>query len=149
MAVQTVYPNNIPAAKPGHVSNMEKSNLISRTILDDAGVGFGLPVVDDTVSGTARLVTTGDTHILGIVAREQTGNPLTPNKIGKHESAAILTLGVIHVLTKVAVKAGDPVLVIVATGEFTNATGAGNVAIDNARFDRDAGAGELVRIRLG
>lgn len=44
MPIQTTYAETLTAGKVGALVNMEHSDIISRTVEDAAGIGFGLPV---------------------------------------------------------------------------------------------------------
>lgn len=149
MAVQTIYPNVPPEAVEGHLANMEKSNLISKTVKTADGIGFGKAVTHGAEDGTVVVTGAGTTFILGITVREQSVRPGTPNKFALNDSARIATKGVVYVVAGANVTRGAQVNVVVATGAFTSATGAGIIAINGAHFDNTASAGDLVKVRLG
>lgn len=150
MAVQTTYSETISAARAGQIANTEPNVLISRTVEDADGIGFGLAVSQGDTDDGCIAFTTGETAILGITVRERSVRPETPNKFARYESARIMTKGVIWVTASVAVDAGDPVYVIPATGAFAKTNASSAVQIANARWDSSAGSGGgLAKVRLG
>lgn len=158
MAVQTTYNETIDAARAGMIANEEPVVLISRTIIDAAGVGFGKVVQEAAADGskdgqcTADLSTAAmDAYkFLGITVRERSVRPETPNKFGQYESARIMRKGVIWVEVAGAVVAGTDVTVTLATGVIGSvAVGAGVVAIPNARWESSTGGAGLAKLRLG
>lgn len=143
MATQSTYSEALDPGRPGALADLGHNVLISRTI--EAGgddVAFGKPVTQGASDYEARLITTGDTAVLGIAVRDR-ASPSDVFKAG--ESARILTEGVIWVTAAVAVDAGDPVTVVLASATFSNT---GGVAITGARYEESGDAGALVPIRL-
>ena len=142
--VQSSYETRIDNAKEGHIDNMETSVLISRTVETAAGIGFGKPVTQG--SNDKGVIATGGstTSVLGITMRDRSVR--TADKISQYEDAVIMTKGVIWVTAAVAVDAGDPVHVIVASNTFSKT---GGVTLSNARWDTSASANALAKVRLG
>lgn len=157
MAVQTSYSETIGAARAGMIANEEPSVLISRTIIDAAGVGFGKVVQEAAADGSKDGQCTADLDTadmdafkyLGITVRERSVRPETPDKFGQYESARIMRKGVIWVAVAAAVKAGEDVTVTLASGVLgTAAVGAGVVAIPNARWESSTSGAGLAKLRL-
>lgn len=158
MAVQTSYSENIRPAVAGQIANMEDAVLISRTVADAAGVGFGKVVQEAAADGTKDGQCTGDLNtaamdafkFLGVTVYERSVRPETPTKDGQYESARIMRKGVAWVEVASAVVAGTDVTVTLATGVLGSAAvGAGVVAIPNARWDSSTAGAGLAKLRLG
>lgn len=154
MAIQTTYSETIDQARAGMIANSEPNTLLSRTVEDADGVGFGAVVQQGTNdNGCLADLDTSDMDantFLGIIVRERSVNPATPNKFAQYESARILRKGPIWVEADGAVSAGDDVTVTLATGALgTKAVTSGVVAIPNARWDTSAADGALAVVRLG
>jgi len=158
MAVQSTYSEGISAARVGQIANEEPVVLISRTVADGAGIGFGKVVQEASTDGSTDGLCTADldtadmnaTTYLGVTVRERSVRPETPNKFGQYESARIMRKGVIWVEVAAAVKAGEDVTVTLASGVLgTAAVGAGVVAIPNARWDSSTSGAGLAKLRLG
>lgn len=157
MAVQTTYSENIGAARAGMIANSEPCVMISRTIIDAAGVGFGKVVQEAATDGSKDGQCTADLDtadmdafkFLGITVRERSVRPETPDKFAQYESARIMRKGVIWVAVAAAVKAGEDVTVTLASGVLgTAAVGAGVVAIPNARWESSTSGAGLAKLRL-
>ena len=158
MAVQTTYNETIAAARAGMIANEEPVVLISRTIVDAAGVGFGKVVQEAAADGSKDGQCTADLDtadmdaykFLGITVRERSVRPETPTKFAQYESARIMRRGVIWVEVAGAVKAGEDVSVTLASGVLgTAGVGAGVVAIPNARWESSTSGAGLAKLRLG
>lgn len=153
-SVQTSYSENIRAAVAGQRANMEPVDLISRSVADVAGIGFGKVVQQGATDGacTADLDTTDmDAYrFLGITMRERGVTAENPNGWAQGESALIMRKGVIWVEVAGAVVAGTDVTVTLATGVLGSAAvGAGVVAIPNARWESSTSGAGLAKVRLG
>lgn len=156
MAVQTSYSETIGAARAGQIANEEPVVLISRTVADADGIGFGVVVMEAATDGskdgmcTATLTSLDAYTFLGITVRERSVRPETPNKFAQYESARIMRKGVIWVEVAGAVSAGEDVTVTLATGVLgSTAVGAGIVAIPNARWESSTSGAGLAKLRLG
>lgn len=158
MAVQTTYNETIDAARAGQIVNEEPVVLISRTVADAAGVGFGKVVQEAATDGSKDGQCTADLDtadmdaytFLGITVRERSVRPETPNKFAQYESARIMRKGVIWVEVAGAVKAGEDVTVTLASGVLgTAGVTSGVVAIPNARWDSSTSGAGLAKLRLG
>jgi hypothetical protein len=146
------------AARAGQIANTEPSVLISRTVADAAGIGFGKVVQEAAADGSKDGHCTADLDtadmdafkFLGITVRERSVRPETPNAFAQYESARIMRKGVIWVEVTGAVKAGEDVTVTLATGVLgTAAVASGVVAIPNARWDSSTAGAGLAKLRLG
>jgi len=159
MPVQSSYSESIGVARAGMIANEEPSVLISRTIIDAAGVGFGKVVQEASTDGSTDGQCTADLDtadldaykFLGITVRERSVRPETPNKFAQYESARIMRKGVIWVEVAGAVKAGEDVTVTLASGVLgTAGASAGTiVAIPNARWESSTSGAGLAKLRLG
>jgi hypothetical protein len=150
--MQTTYSNNIRPAVAGQRANMEPVDLISRTVEDAAGVGFGKVVQQGTLDNGCAADLTGMTAqtYLGITVRDRSVRPETPNKFAQRESAQIMRKGVIWVEVGEAVTPASIPSVTLATGVIGDtAVGAGVVAIPNARFETSTTGAGLAQLRLG
>lgn len=157
-SVQSNYTETMGAARAGMIANTEPVTLISRTIVDAAGVGFGKVVQEAVADGSKDEQCTGDLNtapmdafkFLGVTVRERSVRPETPDKFAQYETIRIMRRGVIWVDVAAAVKAGEDVTVTLATGVLgTAAVGAGIVAIPNARWESSTAGAGLAKLRLG
>lgn len=158
MAVQTSYSENISAAVAGMIANMEPSVIISRTVADADGVGFGKVVQEASTNGSTDGMCTADLDtadmdaltFIGITVMDRSVRPETPNKFAQYESARIMRKGVIWVTASAAVSAGTDVTVTLSTGALNSiAVGVGQVAIPNARWESSTSGAGLAKLRLG
>jgi hypothetical protein len=144
MGVQSEYLNNLAVAVAGMIANMVPATLISRTVEDAAGIGFGLPVAQGVNDKGVTATLGSPIAIVGITVRERSVSA-EADKFGQYEEARLMTKGVIWVVADDAVAAGDPVHVN-GDGTFTNT---GGTELPNARWDTSADADGLAQIRLG
>lgn len=152
MAVQTSYAANIRPAVAGQRANMEPVDLLSRTVEDAAGVGFGKIVQQGAADNgcTGDLTGMTDQTFLGITVRDRSVRVETPNLFAENESAQIMRKGVIWVEVDAAVTPASVPTVTLATGAIGDAAvAAGIVAIPNARFETSTTAAGLAQLRLG
>ena len=156
--VQSTYSKAISAARAGQIANEEPVVLISRTVVDAAGIGFGKVVQEAATDGSKDGQCTADLDtsdmdaytFLGITVRERSVRPETPSKFAQYESARIMRKGIIWVDVAGAVKAGQDVTVTLASGVLgTAGVGAGVVAIPNARWESSTSGAGLAKLRLG
>lgn len=155
-AVQTEYNERMSAARVGMIANEEPKLLISRTVEDALGIGFGKVVtqgvtdtgctadLDSTASGALDAY-----NFLGITCMDRGTRPATPDVFAEGESALIMRKGVLWVLTSATVNAGDDVYVTLSTGALHTTSGGGNVLIPNARWDSSVTGSGLAKLRLG
>lgn len=147
MATQTTYPDNISGAVAGLRGTMIPATLLSRTVEDAAGAGFGIAMARGTNDNGAKVFGTGDTAILGITVIDRGVN--TADKYSQYESANIMTKGHVWVQASVAVNDGDPVYVVPATGAFAKTSASSAVQIANAVWDSTTTSAGLALVRLG
>lgn len=157
MAIQDSYSETIRPAVAGQIANTEPKVLISRTIIDAAGVGFGKVVQEAATDGSKDGQCTADLNtaamnadkFLGITVRDRSVRVETPDKFAQYESCRIMRKGVIWVEVAGAVVAGTDVTVTLATGVLGSAAvAAGIVAIPNARWDSSTAGAGLAKLRL-
>ncbi|WP_299085285.1 hypothetical protein [uncultured Paraglaciecola sp.] len=141
MAIQTTYGETMDAGRIGAIVDTNDKTLISRTA-EVGSIGFGLPVVQGAADDGCWKAKTGDTAILGISVRDRS---TLDDEFKVGESVRVMTKGVIWVTAAVAVAAGEPVTVVVASATFSNT---GGVAIAGATYDSSGDAGSLVKVRL-
>lgn len=141
MAVQTVYNENIDAARVGALADTGEKVIVSRTV-KDAAAAFGVPVTQDNIDGCVHPTTTGDTTIFGISVRDRS---TLNDEFAVNDTARILKKGVIWVTAAATIAEGEPVHVTVATGAFTNT---GGVQIANASYESAGASGDFVKVRL-
>lgn len=158
MAVQSTYSENIAAAKAGMIANTEGAVIISRTVADVAGIGFGKVVQEAATDGSKPNMCTADLDtadmdaytFIGITVMDRSVRPETPNLFAQNESARIMRKGVVWVTVAGAVKAGQDVTVTLASGVLgTAAVATGIVAIPNARWESSTSGAGLAKLRLG
>lgn len=150
-SIQDTYSETIRPAVVGMIANQEPKTLISRTVEDEDGIGFGIVVQQGTGDNgcTSDLTTMDASTYLGITVRERSVRPETPNIFAQYESARVMRKGVIWVMTDGAVNAGDAATVTLATGAIgVTPVGTGIVAIPGARFDSSTTAAGLAKLRL-
>jgi len=131
----------------GAMANEEPVDLISRTVEDAAGIGFGKAVVQGINDNGCKIAgATG--KVLGITVRERSVrvSALSGNGFAQYDTARIMNQGVIWVKVGSAVVAGNAVAWTSATGLW-GATG--DIVITDARFETSAGANGIAQVRLG
>jgi hypothetical protein len=147
ITIQSTYKTDYDRGFPGMVANGEKSNRISRTVEDAAGIAFGKAafrgagdhgITATPAAGTFMGITIADA---GIMPTLTTAADIYP----QYATAGLLDEGEIFVLAGVNVADGDPVYVTSA-GVFTNVS-TSNTAI-TAKFDETVSSGGVVRLRV-
>ena len=128
MAVQTTY-TNMAGAVAGAIGNMVPATLISRSVEDSAGIGFGVAVKQGTADYGCAAFGSGDTAILGITARERDVAADTPDKFAENENARVMTKGCVWVLCTTGCSPGDPVYVRPSNGTFQDSSANSGVQI--------------------
>lgn len=149
MSVQTTYLDNIAAAVAGQIANMVPATLISRTVEDEAGIGFGIAVAQGTADYGCKAFGSGDTAILGITVRDRSLDANDTDTFAEGDNARVMTKGCVWVTASVAVNAGDPVYVIPATGAFAKTSASSARQIAGARWDTSTTGAGLAIVRLG
>ena len=146
------YAENMVAGVAGAIVNTEHKTLISRTVEDAAGIGFGKPVAQGTNDKGCKAVEAGDTAVLAITVLDRTTAPSdsTPDTFAQYESARLMRDGVIWVVASGAVAAGDDVWVTLADGSFSNAdVGAdGGLSLPGCRWETSAADGGIAQLRV-
>lgn len=144
MAYQTEYPNSEATGFPGMLADTGYFDNDSMTV-ETADVNFGAPVAYGSGDRICRPLAAGDTRIAGVAIRIQGGNAESGDKFKVGETASIMKKGRMHVTASVAVAAGDPVHVVLATGAWTNT---GGLAVAGAVYEKGAAANGLAVIRI-
>jgi hypothetical protein len=147
ITIQTTYSNTIAVGFAGMVADGAKTNRISRTIEDAAGMAFGIAAFRGT-GDHGCTATPNATKFLGIVMADAgyvPGLGGTADTIPQYSTAGLLNEGVIFVQGSVACAQGDVVYVTPA-GVYTNVATA-NTALP-AHFDGTLAAAGVVPIRV-
>lgn len=139
---QTDYNSAMAPGYAGMVANMEKSNIVSRSVEDEDGLGFGVVALrgenDMGVTGAG-----GDGAFLGISVADTTQ---LQDSYPQYATAAIITKGVVWVNAGAAVNAGDAVYF---AGDGTLSSTDTGTEIPGASWDSSTTAAGLAKIRLG
>ena len=132
--------------------DMAVAVVISRTIEDAAGVGFGLPVKQGTKENGCLKVTAGTLAILGITIRHMALPAEAVDTYPLNYTVSLLREGVIWVKVTDAggVVAGDPVWLDITTGQYSNADPgtAKGLRLAGSRWESAAANGALAKIRV-
>ncbi|KTS09724.1 hypothetical protein SB2_11755 [Methylobacterium radiotolerans] len=150
--LQPTYRQSYPVGYPGMIANGEKSNRISRTIEDSAGIGFGKAAFrgagDHGVTATPATGT-----FMGVTIADQSVQPLAgvvaggaaPDVYPQYASVGLLNEGPIWVTAGSNTTDGAAVYVA-ADGTFTTSN-TSTTAIP-AVFDDTVTSGAMVRLRV-
>lgn len=149
MAIQTTYLDNIRAAVRGAIANMVPATLISRSVEDAAGIGFGVAVTQGTADGGCTAFGSGDTYIMGVTVRERSIDANDVDEFGQYTDARIMTKGCVWVPVATGCSAGDAAFVRPSNGDFQDSNANSAVAITGGVWDTSAEAGELALLRMG
>jgi hypothetical protein len=147
ITIQTTYSNTIAVGFAGMVADGAKSNRISRTVEDAAGMAFGVAAFRGT-GDHGCTATPSASKFLGVVIADAgyvPGLGGTADTIPQYSTAGLLNEGVIFVQSSVAVNQGDQVYVTPG-GVYTNVL-TSNTALP-ARFDGTLAAAGIVPIRV-
>jgi hypothetical protein len=147
ITVQSTYPSTIAAGFAGMVANGEKSNRISRTVEDAAGMAFGVAAFRGS-GDHGCTATAAANKFLGIVISDVGQVPGlggTADTLAQYSTASLLNEGVIYVQGSVAVAQGDQAYVT-SGGAITNVS-TSNVLIP-ARFDATTAGAGIVPLRV-
>ena len=147
---QTTYTASLAAAVAGMLANGENKNVISRTVQDSGGIGFGKAAFRGTLDHGITATPAANTFMgISLIDPAQQATPAAPTAdlYARYQSVPLLTNGVVWVAAGVAVADGEQVYVT-SGGVFTNVA-TSNVIIPNAVFDATIGAAGLVPVRLG
>lgn len=107
--LQTTYATTLASGYAGMIANGERSNRITRTNEDSAGIGFGLPVYRGSGDhGCTATVGTLATFLGWSIATSAQGYTATADadEYAQYDNVAILTSGAIYVAVKGAVTDG-------------------------------------------
>jgi len=137
---QTTYNETLDAGRNGGIVNTEPKTLISRTVEEAAGLGFGV-AVSQGANDQGCVLTTGANTVVGVSVRERSVTN-EDDTWSQYDSARIMTSGVIWVVAKVAIVAGDVVHFNAGWDK------AGGAEVTNARYDSSGAIGDLVKLRL-
>lgn len=147
MAVQSTYAENLTQWVEGQIADQENKTVISRTVEDAAGIGFGKVVEQGSGDYGVIAPAGGGAQYRGVTVRDQARTAASPSAYAQYESAAVMTKGVVIVTVGAAVSVGEQAYYVPATGVITNVS-TSNTIIPGARFDADAGNGALCPLRL-
>lgn len=145
--IQSSYATGYAAGFAGMVKNGERSNRISRTVEDAAGIAFGKATFRGAGDHGVTATPTANTF-MGVVIADVGQAPLpseTADLMPQNSTAGLLIEGVIFVSCTTACNDGDQVYVTPA-GAITNVS-TSNIAIP-ARFDATLAAAGIVPIRV-
>ena len=142
-AVQTTYPFRHARWVKGMVLNSEPHVIVTRSAEDVEGINFGEVCVqgtlDDQVVDSEITVPYVGFAVLDIT--QPTG------KYEQYANVNVIKKGVIVVQASLAVKAGDPVAFVPATGVLTNVL-TSNTQVPNATWETSTTGAGLAAIRL-
>jgi hypothetical protein len=145
-AIQTTYLATHAQAFEGMVANSEPCVVISRTVEDVEGIGFGKVAVqgdrDDTITDAEA-----SKAFRGITVMDPATISVTVDKYDRYATVPVMTKGVIWVQASVAVSVGQPVYFVPATGVLTNVS-TSNTLIPNAIWDSSTSGAALAKVRL-
>lgn len=148
ITLQSTYSESYAKGFPGMVANGEKSNRISRTVEDAAGIAFGKATFrgtgDHGVTGTPAVGT-----FMGVTIADRGVVPAViggdVDEYSQYATAGLLIEGCIYVTAGEDVTDGAAAYVT-AGGAFVDTAGA-NTAIP-AVFDETVASGGIVRLRV-
>ena len=153
MTVQNTYEQRIGKGAPGQVADLQTSNRISK--VSEGTIPYGRAVVEGSAYSQAALPSAPAQNFFGIAMRLITrlNNQAGEAPYEQYDDMSIMNEGSIFVLAEVAVSAGDNVFFRHAgagdAGALRNDADGGNATqIVNCKFEEDAAAGEVVRIKL-
>lgn len=147
ITVQTTYTTGFARGFPGMIANGEKSNRISRTVEDSAGIAFGKACFRGAADHGCTATPAAGTF-MGIAAAD-IGVVVLPGGTAdvyqQYQTAGLLNEGVVFVTVGANVTQGDAAYVTSA-GVFTGSS-SGNTAIP-AVFDETVSSGGVCRLRV-
>lgn len=142
--LQSSYLATHAKAIAGMIADMVPRDVISRTVQDVAGIGFGKVVYQGTAD--RQITATPSAKAIGITVIDPSRPVESGDKYAQYDEAAVLIKGAIWVTVSGSVVAGDPAYR--TAGNAFSAASSGNTALANARFETSAANGELAVIRL-
>jgi len=147
---QTTYGNAPQKGLHGQIASEEKSNRISRTVENAAGIKFGQPAQRGLADhGVAPYAAGG--KFLGIAVLTPRALPGATQVDGYAQfvTGAFMTSGQMYVRAGCTVADGDAVYYNPTTNAYVNAAGTGIVGpIPDCFFDTSGGNGDIVEISL-
>lgn len=147
---QTTYGNAPQKGLHGQIASEEKSNKISRTVENAAGIKFGQPVQRGLADHGVTPYAAGG-KFLGIAVLTPTVLPGAAQVDGYAQfvTGAFLTSGQMYVRAGGTVADGDAVYYSPAANAYVNAAGTGIVGpIPDCFFDTSGSNGDIVEISL-
>lgn len=146
-------------AYEGQIEDFSMSDLIT-FVVEGAPVPYGRAVIQGTADMGGKLPAAAAAFVIGVSVMQPVavagsyltgsnntaGNPVGSRPVGQESTA--LAYGRIWVKTVAGSTPGQQVYVVPNTGEFTNATTAGNLLWPGATFLRTAAAGAFTTIQV-
>lgn len=147
MAAQTTYLDNMAGGYEGQVIEADGGeNIVSRTIEDAAGIGFGKVAVIGADARGVKAPTAGGTFV-GLTVRTQAIKD-GEDKHAQYDNVSLLRRGVLLVKVGEAVAAGDTAY-WTGTGAIMKTSASNNTFPMGAIFESAAANGGLARLRIG
>lgn len=154
MAIDELYAEDIAPAYEGQVADLGLAVIISRTIEDAAGIGFGKPVKQGATERGITGTVSGTLDIVGLTVRNVAlvVDGVNTDKYLQREGVPVMRSGVMWVKVTDAggVVAGDPVWMARATGLLSNADAGsgGSIRLAGARWESNGANNALARVRV-
>ncbi|MFT4184432.1 MAG: hypothetical protein QM636_21230 [Rhizobium sp.] len=147
---QTTYGNAPQKGLHGQIASEEKSNKISRTVENAAGIKFGQPVQRGLADhGVAPYAAGGKFLGIAVLTPTVLPNAVQVDGYAQFVTGAFLTSGQMYVRAGGTVADGDAVYYSPAANTYVNAAGTGIVGpIPDCFFDTSGGNGDIVEISL-
>jgi hypothetical protein len=148
MPAQTSYSINQRVALAGLIYALGDSDIVSRSVETEAGIGFGVAVGRGT--DKADQIVLGTSSFVGITVRSLDREGTSDAILYKEtETAGVMRNGYVWVTCPAGCNPGDAVKYTTATGVLdAGAAGAGEIQLDGAKWETAAAAGELAVIRI-
>lgn len=147
MVLQSSFGATIPVGYPGQIANSEHRNVITRTIEDAGGIGFGKAAFRG--AGDHGVTATPSANFIGVTIVDhgqvrRTG--VAADTYAQNDNVPVATRGTLKVLVGANVADGDPVYVTPA-GVFTNVNGGGaNFRAGTYVYDNTVASGGIATI---
>lgn len=150
MALQSTYLDNIRPAVAGQQGDMQPATMVSRTVMNSAGVAFGKAVAPDTAGDyCVHAFTTGDTEVFGFAIRERS-LVAEGNKFNQYDSVRVMRMGNFWGQPAQDVTKGNPVYVRPSNGDLQKDNTNSAVLVPGARWDMTVtlASGDLALISI-
>jgi hypothetical protein len=148
MALQTTYTDRIRPAVAGMQGTMQQATMVSRTVMNAAGVDFGKAVSRHAGEDNGcHAFTTGDTAIFGVTIRERS-LVSEGTKFVQYDAARIMREGDVWVVAAQDVTPGLPVYVRPSNGDFQKDNTNSAVLMPGAQWETTATATNLALISI-